>query len=147
MNLDVEIADVSFEGIVQFEATRLANVTLSKGKIVSTTINDYGPAIGFDLNYYADDDAEYDVLVSAVPQGERGVFGEEWVIHSDTGSDCIYLLAPRGALLPGCSQSTLAARNRTLNRSFTGYREGSGGPFAQIRAGPGVPPSCTHACF
>ena len=148
MNLEVEIADVSFEGIVHFEEARLANVTLSKGNIVSTSLNDYQQAIGFYLSYYADDDAEYDVLVSAVPRGETGVFGEEWVIRNDTASDCIYLLSDPGVLLPGCSQSTLAARNRTIDRGLdTGSRKSNGVPFSQVGAASPAPAGVLPCCL
>ena len=136
MNLHVEIADVSFEGIVHFEDVRFANVTLEHGAVVSTTLNDYQQAIGFYVNYYADDDAEFDVQVSPVLPSEQGVFAEDFVVVNDTMSDCVYLLAIRGTVLPGCSKISLDARKRVVERSWDGsiVRSSTGVPFT---LGPG----------
>ena len=134
MNLHVEIADVSFEGIVHFVDVRFANVTLQHGAVVSTTLNDYHQAIGFYVTYYADDDADYDVLVSKVPAGDRGVFQEDFVVANDTMSDCLYLLAEGATILPGCGVNTLTARNRTIDRG--GDLGVTGVPFSATAEGP-----------
>ena len=132
-DLQVEIADVSFEGIVRFENVSFANVTLEHDAVVSTTLNDYQQAIGFYLTYYADDDEEFDVTIEPVPPAERGVFGEEFRIVGQTMSDCIYLLAIPGTVLPGCPASSLHARNRTIDRGFANDKDRSstGVPFSQ----------------
>ena len=135
MALAVEIADVSYEGMVRFANVSFANVTLelAHGAVVSTTLNDYQEAIGFYLTYYAEDDAAYDVVLETVPAGEGGVFGAEFRIEEQTLSDCIYLLARAGTVLPGCPCETLAARNRTIDRGFNsgGDRLSTGVPFSQ----------------
>ena len=138
MNLHVEIADVSYEGIVHFEDVRFANVTLEHGAVVSTTLNDYQQAIGFYLTYYADDDANYDMQVYPVPQGARGVFAEDFVVVNEMMSDCVYLLAIQGTVLPGCSKNTLDARNRVMDRGFTSgdYRKSTGVPFSTVSSRP-----------
>jgi len=46
MHLESEIADVSFDGMVVFEDVRFSNVSLARGAIASTTLNDYQQAIG-----------------------------------------------------------------------------------------------------
>ena len=133
MALAVEIADVSYEGMVRFANVSFANVTLAHGAVVSTTLNDYQEAIGFYLTYYAEDDVAYDVPLEPVPAGEGGVFGAEFRIKEETLSDCIYLLASAGTVLPGCPTVTLAARNRTIDRGFDsgGDRLSTGVPFSQ----------------
>eukprot|EP00892_Ulva_mutabilis_P000954 jgi/Ulvmu1/1085/UM106_0001.1 len=118
MHLEVEIADVSFEGIVRFENVSLANVTLNRGAVVSTTLNDYQQPVGFYLTYYAEDDEDFDVEIQPVPPSERGVFGEEFVIVEQTMSNCLYLLTAVGTVWPGCPQSSLKARNDTIDRGF-----------------------------
>eukprot|EP00892_Ulva_mutabilis_P004162 jgi/Ulvmu1/2117/UM127_0002.1 len=118
MHLAVEIADVSFGGTVRFENVLLANVTLARGAVVSTTLNDYQQAVGFYLTYYAEDDEDFDVEIQPVPPSERGVFGEEFVIVEQTMSDCLYVSAAVGTVLPACPQSSLKARNDTIDRSF-----------------------------
>lgn len=133
MALEVEVSDVSYEGMVHFENVSFANVTLAHGAVVSTTLNDYQQAIGFYLTYYAEDDVAYDVPLEPVPAGEGGVFGAEFRIKEETLSDCIYLLASAGTVLPGCPTETLAARNRTIDRGFDsgGDRLSTGVPFSQ----------------
>ena len=54
--MSAELVDVSLEGIVHMHNVTLANVTLDRGAIVSTTLNDYQQAIRYILHYYADDD-------------------------------------------------------------------------------------------
>eukprot|EP00892_Ulva_mutabilis_P004140 jgi/Ulvmu1/2098/UM125_0001.1 len=140
MHLQVEIADVSFAGIVRFENVSLANVTLEHGAVVSTTLNDYGPAVGSYLTYYAEDDEDFDVEIQPVPPSERGVFGEEFVIVEQTMSDCVYLLAAAGTVFPGCPQSSLMARNDMISRSSVRgeNRTRTGMPFENLPPAGGV---------
>lgn len=117
MRLAAEIADVSWEGIVRFQATAFANVTLLHGRVVSTTSNDYLTSDRFGVEYYADDDAEFDVTLTAVLPEERGVFGEEFRALLETGSDCVYLNVPPGALMPGCPETAVLAREAMIRRN------------------------------
>ena len=112
MHLCSEIVDVSFGGAVRFENVSLANVTLEHNAIVSTSGNDYNINPPSSLVYDAYDDFGYDVQVGAVPEGRRGDFGEEYRIVEDVMSDCLYLLAPQGLLLPGCPDASVLKRER-----------------------------------
>ena len=102
MRLNVELADVSFGVIVRFEDVKLANVSLNHNKIVSTSLDEY--------DYYGDDewqdtavdDKEHDVEFAPVPVAERSMFGEEFQIADEIMSDCLYVDAADGAVLPGC---------------------------------------------
>ena len=105
MHLFSEIVDVSFGGAVRFENVSLANVTLEHNAVVSTSGNDYNTNPPSRFVYDAYDDFGYDVQVVAVPEGRRGEFGEEYRIVEDVMSDCLYLLAPQGLLLPGCPEA------------------------------------------
>ena len=138
MRVEAELVDVSYEGTVHFTNVSLANVSLEHGAVVSTTLNDYQQAIGFYIMYYAEDDAAYDVDLVAVAPADAGVFGEEFRIVNDTLSDCIYLLRPADSVLPGCPVSSLAGRNRTIDRGYSGggSRESTGVPFADENSAP-----------
>lgn len=129
-----ELVDVSFEGIVRFEAVSLANVSLTDGAVVDTTLNDYQQAIAYYLNYYAEDDEAYDVEVEPVPAASRGMFGAEFVIPNATMSDCVYTLgAGPGVVYPGCPPESEAARERLKSRSlgsFGGEPLNDGNPSA-----------------
>ena len=125
----VEIADVSFEGIVHFQNVSLANVTLLYGEVVSTTDNDYNAAVDFYLTYYADDDANYDVPVDIVQPRERSMWGEEFVLTNATMSDCLYLQALPGTVYPGCPLESINGRARL-------QAEGKAGPLRTYQAAP-----------
>ena len=112
MHLFSEIVDVSFGGAVRFENVSLANVTLEHNAVVSTSGNDYNTNAPCSLVYDAYDDFGYDVQVAAVPEGRRGEFGEEYRIVEDVMSDCLYLRAPQGLLLPGCPDASVQKRRR-----------------------------------
>ena len=131
MHLKAEIVDVSLEGMVHFQNVLLANVTLERGLIASTTLNDYEQAIGYSLTYYTDDDEEYDMDVTIVPWGDSGVFGEDFKVINDTISDCLYLMRPPDVVMPGCSNRTAEARNRIIDRNFLPTIDGqsNGVPF------------------
>lgn len=117
MRLAVELADVSKAGIVRFANTRLANVTLEAGRLVSTSNNDYvSSEAGSD--YYADDDEDFDVAFAPVPIEARSMFGEEFEIANQTMSDCVYIKAPPGTLLPGCPESSLQKRQEVIQRGL-----------------------------
>ena len=117
ISLDVEVADVSFEGIVHFENVSFSHVALAHGNVVSTTLNDYQLAIGFAVTYYSDDDANYDVPLEPVRPGQHGLFGEEFVIPNATMSDCLFLLASPGTVYPGCPPESVEGRKRVKARS------------------------------
>ena len=110
MWLHVELADVSFGGVAHFENATLANVSLSHGKIVSTSNNDYTEAVGFMMEYYAEDDADFDVEFTPVPLNQRGMFGEEFRVGNQTMSDCVILPVVNGTILPGCPPSSVQRR-------------------------------------
>ena len=138
MDLTSEIADVSNDGLVRFANTALSNVTLHAGAIVSTTINDYNEVPNFFVFYYAEDDAAYDVDWEPVAVGERGMFGEEFLVEDDLLGDCVYLGAEPEDLRPGCPPESLQQRAAVLLRAQesgsgeeSGYGEGA-------TSGPGV---------
>lgn len=116
MQLSVEIADVSQTGTARFENVSFANVTLQHGAVVSTSFNDYtAPAAGYEVVYYAEDDANYDVEVRRLPHADAGVFGAEFVIDDDYMSDCIYMWAY--GVEPGCPEESVQQRDRLKARS------------------------------
>lgn len=116
MHLESEIADVSFDGMVVFEDVRFSNVSLARGAIASTTLNDYQQAIGVYIQYYEADDAEFDIVPTPVIEADAGVFGEEFVVTNGVLSDCVSLTAVEdGRGRPGCSAAAItAAQNRML---------------------------------
>eukprot|EP00892_Ulva_mutabilis_P004147 jgi/Ulvmu1/2103/UM125_0007.1 len=119
MHLAVEIADVSRQGSVRFEDVRLANVTLQRGAVVSTSENDYEqPASHYYLWYYAEDDEEYDVKVEALPPGQGGEFGADRIIRQDVMGDCVFVhTVPEFAVQPGCPNASVQQRERVKARS------------------------------
>ena len=124
MWLHVELADVSFGGLVHFENAELANVSLSHGKIVSTSENDVIEQSYDTPFYYAEDDAEYDVDFVPVPIADRGIFGEEFRIGDQIMSDCLFMNAMRDTVIPGCPPSSVQRRleiamQRVLPHSYT----------------------------
>lgn len=129
MRLAVELADVSGGSAARFSNVSLTNVTLERGAVVSTTNNDYTTGDDCYLVYYADDDAAYDVAATpapmsaaappdspradADPNADDGACpGTDTVIVDETGSDCLYLLAPEGLVLPGCASASAVRRRR-----------------------------------
>eukprot|EP00892_Ulva_mutabilis_P000987 jgi/Ulvmu1/1088/UM106_0004.1 len=122
-NLVNEIADVSFDGIVHFSNVSLANVTLQRGAVVSTTLNDYERAIGYSLTYYADDDDAYDVPIKPVPAGEASMWGEEFVIADASMGDCVFLLVPDITMYPGCPPEAATRRSEMKGRAVGGIAE------------------------
>lgn len=118
MILNVEVADVSYNGVVRFQNVSFANVTLAHG-VVSTTDNDYSSEYNFNVEYYAADDANYDVEVDAVAIGERGMFGAEFVITEAVMSNCVYLLSERDKVLPGCAEASVQQRAAMIRRQRT----------------------------
>ena len=116
MRLNVELVDVSDRGIVRMQNVSLANVTLTRGNVVTTGMNDYIQQKAFRVTYYAADDANYDIELTPVPVGERGMFGEEFVVEDDIMSDCLWLPRPRGAPMPGCPEASLAQRDAVVRR-------------------------------
>lgn len=112
MHLFCEIVDVSFGGGVRFENVSLANVVLEHSAIVSTSGNDYHTTWRYTLSYDAYDDLGYDVQVAVVPEGRRGEFGEEYRIVEDVMSDCLFLRAPAGVILPGCPDASAQKREK-----------------------------------
>lgn len=132
MHLQAEIVDVSFAGMIDFQSVSLVNISLEHGLIVSTTLNDYQPASGHSqhgtvdseeyFNYYAEDDANYDMPVSDTLTADESVFGEQLMVLSSVMTDCVYLLRHsllRAELLPACPDPSRAGRirNRTPVRS------------------------------
>ena len=95
MHLAVEIVDISFGGLTMLDDVMLANVSLEHGQVVSTTMNDYealrvpSSLAYLGMMYYADFDAEYDVLVTNAPSHQRGMFGAEWYVEHSAMIDCI----------------------------------------------------------
>eukprot|EP00892_Ulva_mutabilis_P004444 jgi/Ulvmu1/2371/UM130_0002.1 len=118
MRLSTEIVDVTGGGTVRLVGVGLANVTLTRGRVVSTSNNDYYVPNDFieGLQYYAEDDAEYDVDAAPVPLDERDEFGSEFVIADQTMSDCVYLLAPPDTILPGCPPASVDKRREIKER-------------------------------
>lgn len=109
MLLAVELVDVSTSGMARFENVLLSNVTLRRGAVASTTLNDYHTVPGYYTSYYAADDEYYDVEVVPVPIDERDAFGEDFRIDYDIISDCIGILISREADLPvpGCPEGVM----------------------------------------
>ena len=108
--LAVELVDVSDHGIVRLQNVSLTNVTLTRGNVVTTTGNNYFD----DIRYYASDDENYDVELTPVAVGQRGMFGEEFVIEEQFMSDCVYLRVT--VLMPGCPEESLVRREEVLGR-------------------------------
>ena len=142
MHLDAEIADVSFEGIVHFQNVSLANVTLQHGAVVSTTLNDYESAVGYDLEYSADDDANYDVPLRHVAIDERSAWAEDFLIANATMSDCVNLRARPETVYPGCPGDSIAGRERMHARIAIRRASGvDGGSDAEQPQEPDAAPS------
>eukprot|EP00892_Ulva_mutabilis_P006547 jgi/Ulvmu1/4264/UM194_0004.1 len=120
MHLSVEIADVSAEGLVRFASTGFANVTLQRGRVVSTTANDFTLPEGYEHEYYDTDDADFDIELTPVPIANRTGFEAEFWVDDDLISDCIFLRAAPGTVMPGCPQVSLAARAAVLRRVSRG---------------------------
>eukprot|EP00892_Ulva_mutabilis_P004443 jgi/Ulvmu1/2370/UM130_0001.1 len=120
MRLSVEAADVSGGSTVRFVGVRLANVTLTHGRIVSTSNNDYS-VWSSTLEYYAEDDAAYDVDAAQVSIAERDQFGAEFAISDQVMSDCIYLEARPETIMPGCPHQSLAKRREVRHRIRNGH--------------------------
>lgn len=138
MHLSVEIADVSDNGIVVFRNVSLANVTLTRGSIVTTTHSDYDRHTGARLHTYAADDEAYDVDFVPVPVGDRGMFGEDFVIVEATMSDCLFPGLSAGAVMPGCPQESAEKRMALLLESVdeegeVSYDNGDYGGVGQQR--------------
>ena len=119
MLLAVELVDVSFDGMVRFENVLLSNVTLMRGAVVSTTINDYSMVPGSYARFYAYDDASYDVAVIPVPLNARDDVGADFRIADGIVSDCIGMLVLPGTSLPvpGCSEAVWPLVERVKNRA------------------------------
>ena len=111
IRLDVELVDISYGGVVRFEDTKLANISLNHGKIVSTSRIEEGGGRQ-DTNAEGND---YDVEYTPVPVAERSMFGEEFFIADQTMSDCLYKEAADGVVLPGCPLVS-TQRRRELRR-------------------------------
>ena len=116
MYLSAEIVDVSNDGIVRFQDALLANATLQYGNVVGTTTNDGTKADGFDLEYYDTDDDAFDVKLTPAPTSDRETSGVEFTIDESTLSDCLYLRAPTGFVMPGCPEASIQARAAVLQR-------------------------------
>lgn len=135
-HLSVEIADVSGGSTVHLENVSFTDVSLAGGAVVSTTANDYSFGPDCYLLYDAYDDDSYDVAVTEVPPPRPGPAGADFRVENDTMSDCLFLLAPRGAVLPGCP----AASAETRRRMRAGKTEGlmvdhGGGEACPVLAG------------
>ena len=115
MHLVVEVADVTRGSSVRFENVSFANVTLERGAVVGTSLNDDEVGDDCGLFYEAEDDEAYDVEAEAVPVGERGIFREEFRIRDDTMSDCLFLRAGEGVVLPGCPEQSAVYRGRMFD--------------------------------
>lgn len=98
MDTSVEIVDISERGLVRLENVILANVTLRRGYVVSTTLDDDAqlvniPKEAFSVtetpDYFPSDDAVHDVPITSVPAEERGVFREEWRIDTAAMLNCL----------------------------------------------------------
>lgn len=137
MHLLSEIADVSFGGGIRFENVSLANVTLGHGAVVSTSTNDDAEVAPCYIIYEADDDDGYDVQVVAVPEGQRGPFGEQYKIVEGVMSDCLFLVAPHGLVLPGCPDAS--AQKRARMRAGTTGHVINGGSSGRVCGPQGVP--------
>lgn len=119
-HLAVEVADVSYGGSVRFHNVSFANVTLKDGKVVSTTSGQDEP-LGCKSTslYYPEGVGDYDVEVTSVPQGDRSMWGEEFVVRDSTMSDCLYLLAPEDFVMPGCPNQSADTRQQLLINTST----------------------------
>lgn len=118
-HLAAELVDVSFDGTVRFSNVSLANVTLDRGAVVSTSNNDYAAPQGAVSNflYYAEDDEAYDVDVEPVPAAAAGVFGAEFGIADAVMSDCVFLaIVPQTTVMPGCPEESALQRAQILAR-------------------------------
>ena len=110
MHLSVELADVSYLGMVRFENVSLADVTLQKGKVVSTTKNDGDCSTDSGVEYYSDDDEGYDVDLAPVQPEDRVKLGIDFVIRQQVMSDCVNVRVRSDAVLPGCPQASTHKR-------------------------------------
>ena len=135
MWLAVEIADVSYGSTARFQNVLFANVTLDRGRVVSTTTNDYDYSSFDGLEYYATDDAAYDVDVAKVPPEERGVWGADYVIEDDLLSDCMYMGVPFNYTMPGCPEQTQESKRRMFER--THFVEYTGGEIDDMYSASG----------
>ena len=128
--LGAEIVDVSFNGMVHLENVRVANATVRNGAFVSTTLNDYHEAPEGDFWYDADDDAVYDVPLTAVPIEQRSLFREQFLVTDAFMSDCRNTQAANPGALPGCAN----ALRRNLGTARPG---GTGGDSLYGPEAPG----------
>eukprot|EP00892_Ulva_mutabilis_P006552 jgi/Ulvmu1/4269/UM194_0009.1 len=119
-HLSAEIADMSYGGAVHFSNVSLANVVLEYGTVVGTTQNDYKLQPVANFNYYPGDDEEYDVDVLPVSVGDRGMFGEEFVlgVPEQNMSDCVFTDVPLDAIMPGCPPVSVQKRREILERGL-----------------------------
>eukprot|EP00892_Ulva_mutabilis_P005732 jgi/Ulvmu1/3530/UM163_0012.1 len=124
MQLQVELVDVSYGGIVQFFRNSLRNVTLGHRAVVSTTTNDYDfflePYAGAQVEYYADDEDEAKEtqasIVVVVVQVEAP-FWSEYMITDGLQSDCMYQRTGVNVTMPGCNPGSVQQRARMRQRS------------------------------
>lgn len=120
-DLPVVVADVSYGSTVQFYNVSFAGVTLTYGRVVGTTGNDYA-----DLNcapqpssfWTAEHDEGYDADWVVMPPEERR-WGEEFVIRNSTMSDCLYLLTPESEVLPGCPGESAVTRRKLIEDMYS----------------------------
>lgn len=122
MRLPVEIADVSWGGFVRFENAALVNVTLTQGRVVSTTLNDgaesdeiYAHASDWLPIYYSEDDQGFDVRTTRTE--EPGMPGVYAIINGNM-SDCIWLgMRNDDEANVGCPQESVAKREAVTQRA------------------------------
>eukprot|EP00892_Ulva_mutabilis_P004151 jgi/Ulvmu1/2107/UM125_0011.1 len=106
--------------------TRLTVQPDGRGTTIGLTadINDISVVVdSYSLTYYAEDDEEYDVPLTAVPLGEASLWGEEFVIVNSTMSDCVYLLALDTTVYPGCPANSTDRRVAVRERAVGGADE------------------------
>lgn len=116
MRLTAEIADVSHGSTARFENTRFANVELAAGKVVATSASDFTSTSGDSrLEYIPSDDAAYDVDVSEVDIGERGIWGADYVVVEGMMSDCLFMGYRRNISMPGCPTAAQEMRQHMFD--------------------------------
>ena len=101
---------------------------------MSTSGNDYNTNQPGAFTYDAYDDVGYDVQVTAVPQGQRGPFGEQYRILEDFMSDRLFLRAPAGLILPGCLAASAHKRERMKSEEADRYKSAVGEQGASTTA-------------
>lgn len=89
IDLRVEVFDVSLGGMLRLEECYFHNVSLARGKLVSTTLNDVLACdwpLQKDFFYLPDDDVLYDIPWDLVDTGnaQGGYF-----VENETLSDCL----------------------------------------------------------